>query len=247
MPTQELTTPTNTVMADLATPTFLSHLKSLYPVHAASLEYNPWYIIVAVAFAASNRPEAVPLVFQYAMKEIEGSGQDEKLLLVRRFRDAIFKSGLISGYPKTINGLKSLFDGTPEDLRDSKPLRDVTLSTSDFDERGRGFFERTYGSTAPPVQSFLESIYPDMAWFSTHAYGITYSFFDVLTPVETSYVLCAALIATDTPLQIGWHLNGALRNGATLEEARAVRIIAIEVAKESGVVWRKEVPEIEGL
>jgi len=86
-------------MAGLGSATFLSHLKSLYPVRrgAAHVQYNPWHLIAAVGFAASNRPEAVPLVFEYAMKEADKSSHEEKLLLVRKFRDAIFKSGLTSG------------------------------------------------------------------------------------------------------------------------------------------------------
>jgi len=235
-------------MATLASPAFLAHLKSLYPVRSGSAQYNPWYIVAAVGFAASNRPEAVPLVFQYAMKDLEEGSKDDKLLLVRRFRDALFKSGLSCGYPKAINGLKSLYDVTPEDLKDTKPLRDFSFSTSEFTERGRGYFEQTYGSDAGPVQSLLDSIYPDMGWFSNHVgYGITYSFDGVLTPVETSYGLCSALIAGDTPLQISWHLKGALRHGALLGEVKAVRRIAIEVADASGVVRRNEVPEIEAI
>jgi len=84
-------------MAALANWTFLSYLKSLYPVRKETAQYNPWYIVAAVGFSASNRPEAVPFVFQYALKDLGESSHDEKLVLVRRFRDAIFKSGLTSG------------------------------------------------------------------------------------------------------------------------------------------------------
>lgn len=41
-------------------------------------------------------------------------------------------------------------------------FRDVSLSTQEFSERGREFFHQTYGTTAGPVQSLLDSIYPDM-------------------------------------------------------------------------------------
>jgi len=55
----------------------------------------------------------------------------------------------------------------------------------------------------------------------------------------------ASLIATDTPLQAKWHIDNARRNGASLEEVRAVRGIAMEVASKAGVRWRVGVPEIE--
>jgi len=71
-----------------------------------------------------------------------------------------------------------------------------------------------------------------------------YGYTDVLNSLETSYVLVGALIAVDTPLQIGWHLANARHNGASLEEARAVRQIAIEASRSAGVSWRNEVPEV---
>lgn len=76
------------------------------------------------------------------------------------------------------------------------------------------------------------------------AYGYAYSFLEVLSASETSFAMIAALIASDTPLQIDWHLKGAIRNGATLSQVRAVRQIAIEVAQTAGVQWRNEIPDI---
>jgi len=62
--------------------------------------------------------------------------------------------------------------------------------------------------------------------------------------METSYALVAALIAGDTPLQIGWHMSNARRVGASLEEAQAVRQTSIDVAKFCGVRWIHSIPEV---
>ena len=48
----------------------------------------------------------------------------------------------------------------------------------------------------------------------------------------------------DTPRQIAWHLANARNGGATLEETRAVRQIAMEVASASGIQWTDAVPEV---
>jgi alkylhydroperoxidase/carboxymuconolactone decarboxylase family protein YurZ len=233
-------------MSDIATPEFLSHLKSLYPAQPG-LE-NPWFFVAAVAFSASNLPEAVPLVFQHALKDISqqspGADQDS-LLLARKMRDAIFKSGILSGYSKAINALSALHDTLPESLRDTKPLRDVSLTTEDWAKAGRELFEGTYGDTADSVQSLLDGIYPDLGYFSTtFAYGYTYSFSGVMSQAETSFAMVAALITVDTPRQITWHLNGAVRNGASVAEVQAVRKISIEAARAAGVKWKNEIPDV---
>lgn len=127
----------------MATPKLLSQLKSLYP-NAPSPLQNPWYTVAAVAFSASNLPEAVPTVFQSALGDLQAVSADhsDALLLVRKMKDALFKSGLLSGYPKVkllsfqcmsnnplnlfaqaINALVALNKVIPEELRDDKPQR----------------------------------------------------------------------------------------------------------------------------
>jgi hypothetical protein len=71
---------------------------------------NPWYIVTAVSFMTANRPEAVPLLYKYVLGELEHAQKQfnvptteakrEKLLLTRKFRDAIFKACLMAGIPK---------------------------------------------------------------------------------------------------------------------------------------------------
>lgn len=77
------------------------------------------------------------------------------------------------------------------------------------------------------------------------AYGYVYSFSDVLGHVDTSFAMISALIASDTPLQIGWHLRGAIRNGASEAEVRAVRQIAIDVSTAAGVQWKSAIPDLD--
>ena len=74
---------------------------------------------------------------------------------------------------------------------------------------------------------------------------MTYGQTDLLSQVEVSYILVAALIAMDTPRQIAWHLANAQHGGASVEETKAIRQISIDVAKKCGVKWREGVPEVE--
>ncbi|KIL68509.1 hypothetical protein M378DRAFT_8574 [Amanita muscaria Koide BX008] len=227
-------------MTVLATPAFLNRVKSIFPARSVS---NPWFIMTAVVFSAANLPEEVPRVFAYAMEDVQTD--QEKIALARKFREALFKSGLTSGYPKVINSLKALNDTMPEGLREKKVLRNVNLSLEEYGKIGKRAFTDLYGSTAQSVQSLLDDIYPDMGWFSnTIGYGLTYTLTDVLSPLETSYMLVASLITVDTPQQIIWHLANARRAGASLEEVRAVREIAMEVGRCAGIEWRNEVPEV---
>ena len=97
-------------MARLATSEFLKHLKSLYPLKgglARPVIRDPWYLVAAVAFSASNRPEEVPALFQYALEDLrkENQGPDDarkndRLTLARRMRECLFQGGLLCGYAR---------------------------------------------------------------------------------------------------------------------------------------------------
>ncbi|KAF8626203.1 hypothetical protein AX15_004893 [Amanita polypyramis BW_CC] len=229
-------------MSVLGTDTFLTHLKSLFPARSTA---NPWYIVAAVAFSASNRPQEVPRVLQYVVRDAQT--EQEKIVVAKKVRDALFKAGLTSGYPRAINSLKALYDVVPDLRPTNMILRNANMSLKDYEEKGKDIFANLYGETGKDIQSLMDGIYPEMGWFSnTIGYGLVYGFTDVLSMEETSYTLVASLISVDTAQQISWHLANARRSGATLEEIRAVREIAVEVGRKAGVEWRNGVPEVEG-
>jgi len=238
--------------------TFLNSLKSLFPEKVvlnsggspeSSILTNPWYIVAAVAFSASNRPEGVPRVFEHLLQDLKLSGsssKSEEKLLAQKLREALLKSGLISGYPKAINSLKALHGVMPDELKETKIQRDPNMSLTEYGAIGQNLWRSVYGENADLVQGLLDSIYPDMGWFSkTIGYGLVYGHVDTLSALETSYTLVASLIAGDTPQQIAWHLDGARRGGASIEEVRAVRQLSIEVASFCGVHWQHSVPEVK--
>lgn len=110
----------NPSMSTLATTELLTHLKSLYPLRDVArgtnaVLRNPWYIVSAVAYGSSNRPEAVPIVFQHALDDLRQAqaeqqkpaevARQEQLQLARRMREAILKGGMLCGYSRVNLGL----------------------------------------------------------------------------------------------------------------------------------------------
>lgn len=81
-------------------------------------------------------------------------------------------------------------------------------------------------------------------WFSnTIAYGLTYGA-NIMEPFEVSYILITSTIIVDTPRQAVWHFATARNGGATLEQVKAVRQIAIEVGQAAGISWTNTIPEV---
>ncbi|ESU07244.1 hypothetical protein FGSG_01880 [Fusarium graminearum PH-1] len=96
---------------------------------------------------------------------------------------------------------------------------------------------------------------PDLGLLARLTYGYVLSNTDVLTPVETSFVLIASLIPQDVNPQLKGHLRGALNGGASEDEVRAVRDVVIKICEASsmkklednaigGWGWRSEVATV---
>lgn len=110
----------STTMAEVASSEFLEKVKDLYPRPSSSTSSvssyaeDPWFIIAAVSFASSNRPEAVPKVLEHVLRDLdkiqekeqmqEEDFQGKKKRVVLRMREAILKGGLICGYSR-VGGL----------------------------------------------------------------------------------------------------------------------------------------------
>jgi hypothetical protein len=88
----------------------MNSLRWVLAVNITPAIQNPWYIVTLVCFTTGNRPDAVPLLFKYVLGEVERAqnqfkvpeveAKRERLLLSRKFRDAIFKCGVVGGYSK---------------------------------------------------------------------------------------------------------------------------------------------------
>ncbi|KAF8141384.1 hypothetical protein EV363DRAFT_1465665 [Boletus edulis] len=258
------------MMADIATPEFLSSLKQLYPPQSTYVK-SPWYAVAAITFSASNCPEAVPLVLEYVLKDLDAIGASHcrstrcRTQNTRRPVQVWYDLWVSKGRPSfsVINALILLHEATPPALQDKETLRNPDPSVEELTQAGKAYFDHTYGETAKDTQGLLKDIYPDLGasrvavylalqalnfapgyYVTNLAYGYGYAFMGATSPMETSFAMISALIAIDTPRQIGWHLDGAMRNGATREEVRAVRSIAMQIAKAAGVVWKHDIPDL---
>ncbi|KAL5533513.1 hypothetical protein ACEPAF_5289 [Sanghuangporus sanghuang] len=234
----------------------LEQLESLYPTTLASADLNevdqvlenPWYIVAIVAYSASNGPDVVPHVLRFVLTKLialSATGDDKRRAVVR-MREALFKAGLISGYSRAISALVALYKETPDELRDTRPVRETeSLTVSNMLASGDEFFSALHGSNTESINSTFYEIHPDMGWFGRaivcgHVWGAQ----NVLSRRETSFILVAANIAMQTPTQIVWHLESARRAGASTEEINAVREIAMRAAAACGVQWPLGVPKV---
>ncbi|BFZ64391.1 hypothetical protein YB2330_005534 [Saitoella coloradoensis] len=224
----------------LATPSFLSSLRSRFP-SSISNDRTSWYLVSAVTFSICNYPEEVANLFRFILDdESEDAG-----LAAKKISEGLLKAGLTGGLPKAINALTELGKIVPPEMRQTTPYRLLDISEAERQTRGEEYFKKTYGKISERVLDNLHSAYPDLAYTAVkHIYSPVLSYTDVISAKETSYVLISSLIPQDVNPQLKGHLRGGLNQGATREEIDAVRSIAMSICEVCGVKWRGEVANL---
>ncbi|KAK8136929.1 carboxymuconolactone decarboxylase [Apiospora sp. TS-2023a] len=248
------------------TPTVLANLRN-YP----NLPSHCWYLVAATTLAVLNQPHGIRDIYRY---EIDQSGDDDRLFVLRRMREALIKASAIGGMPKSINALLSLKEVTPPELLEEPGTSSATGRDRDIYNtppsgiigRGQTFFDKLYGNISRRIMGQLDrSGTQDLGLAARLVYGYFLSNMKVLSATETSWVLIAGLVPQDLVAclslenlvnpQLKGHLRGALNNGATVEQVRAIRAITVMICEEYGMKmlaedavggwgWREEVANV---
>lgn len=90
-----------TPAAPLLNPSLLASLRA-----TPRLPHHTWYYVTGVTLSALNRPEEIPNVLSYALKNGVGAedktplAEAEQLKVARRMREGLVKSAAVIGLPK---------------------------------------------------------------------------------------------------------------------------------------------------
>ncbi|KAJ8516366.1 hypothetical protein ONZ45_g6320 [Pleurotus djamor] len=238
---------------DTLSPAVIQQLKSLYPATADSpvLE-NPWYLVAVVAFNAARHPEAVVSVYKVVLEELRVQSDDvdfeDHVTLVRRIKEALLKASVTDGIPRAVTTMLLLNSVVPKDILETlsqTPVRDFSRPFSDLASHGTQFLTEAFGEVeGAQAQDLINSSSPDSAMLTTVAYGLILGHGSVVSTLETTYILIAASILDEFPRQVSWFYLAAMRHGATIEETKAVREMALKVASLTNTTFRGAVPEV---
>ncbi|KAI4161417.1 MAG: hypothetical protein L6R39_000089 [Caloplaca ligustica] len=219
-------------MSRTSLPSLLSSLR-LTP----NLPPQSWYLVAGVTLSSLNRPNDIAHVFEYAIEKDGGSAASQ-LAIARRLRESLIKAAPIGGLPKSINALFALKRVTPQSLLDQpleysptkRSLELYDVPTSRILQRGQTFFDQIYGAVSKRVMGQMDrSGTEDLGITARLMYGYVLSNTNLLNPAESSFVLIAGLIPEDG------HLKGALNNGASVAEVRAVREVVVRLCEAYGM------------
>ncbi|KAI7907800.1 uncharacterized protein BX663DRAFT_528501 [Cokeromyces recurvatus] len=172
-----------------------------------------WYIIAAVVISSVNKPNDIQIVYQVISDKIDKMNhlsKEEKNQLfakiILRLREAILKSFVIIGFPKTINTLQQLANITPDNIKTLLPTKPIRHTDK--------------------VLKNMYNTHPDLAQTALNQlYGPILSETSILNAKDTSLITVAGLMIQDIPLQLVGHSHGAIHNGASKDDLMRVEAI----------------------
>ena len=133
-------------------------------------------------------------------------------------REALLQVHLFAGFPRVVEAFQVL--DRVGGMGRAEPA-EVRAEPS-LPERGRGLFQRIYGSGTERVEAILQDAHPDLAdWVLGHAYGRVLTR-PGLEPRERELLAVAALAASHQDRQLASHVRGAVACGATRSDLEGI-------------------------
>lgn len=165
---------------------------------------------LAVAVVLHQRPALTAFAREHA-----DAASDERL------REALLQCHLFCGVPRTIAALDALGDAGLR-LADGADGPRESAETVPPLGAGAAMFDRIYGDGADAVRAHLERLEPTFArWVAEHAYGRVLAR-PGLDAAERELLAVAMLAATGHDRQLASHARGAVRCGASAEDATSI-------------------------
>ncbi|GME66488.1 uncharacterized protein LTHEOB_8708 [Neofusicoccum parvum] len=165
---------------------------------------------------------------------------EKEKLVQRRLKEAVLKTSLLYGVPKSLQALIPLFNSLKdEQIDDYGPRCEAVATRADpkvREDRGKNYFDILWTPEAAQVNRNKNSKYhPDLALLNQQmVYEWWISEEAILSNVETQMCSTAALICSNSPVQALWHTRGIVRHGGSTEDAVFAQEMGLAVAQAFG-------------
>lgn len=197
-------------------------LEARFRATSPSLPAEKWYILAISTIVAGPDPERCDQLYLYLTAQEAHRSPSARQALIKRLREALFKSIIIVGVCKPIEAILSISKlERPEDKEYSFSRGDWQCDGANHD-RGVGWLEKLYArNTSGTLDLF--AAHRDFAWLSTEiTYGLFLSDRQALDDLDTQMVVLPAIMSQNLKVETHWHIRGTRRLGVSKEDVQIV-------------------------
>lgn len=181
-----------------------------------------WYITAIACLAASSDPEACRSLYLHIISKPEYQTPESRQRLVRRLREALFKTIVLVGVCKPIEAILAIREVERPEDRDMSVTREGWQADEANHDRALDWFRQVYTRNATDTIGLFDA-HKDFAWVSREiTYGLFLSDRQVLDDVETQLVTLPAIMSQNLRLETHWHIRGTRRIGVSKADTQVV-------------------------
>lgn len=189
-----------------------------------ALGHDRWYMLATAAIVGGNDPERCDQLYLYLTAEPQFQTPDQRRTLVRRIREALFKSVCIVGVCKPLEAILAISKVEREEDRDldTPATREGWKCDEANLERGMAWYRKIYTSNADATLDLFRG-HPDFSWVSQHiTYGLYLSDRQVLDDLDTEIGVLCGIMIQNLPNETHWHIRGIRRLGVSKEDVQVL-------------------------
>ncbi|KAF4979794.1 hypothetical protein FZEAL_4068 [Fusarium zealandicum] len=206
--------------------------------------HDRWYLLVIACLAASPDPEAARALYLYLIDQPQHQKPEARQALVRRLREALFKTICLVGVCKPIEAILAISQVEQPEDQDLSSTREGWQADASNHERALGWFNQVYTRNAKDTMGLFDA-HKDFAWVSSEiTYGLFLSDRQVLDDVETQLVVLPAIMSQNLRSETHWHIRGTRRIGVAKKDVEVIWESVKAVAAFFGVELNK-VPTVD--
>ncbi|EIT79492.1 hypothetical protein F9C07_2285408 [Aspergillus flavus] len=209
-----------------------------------SLPPEKWYILAISTIVASPDPERCDQLYLHLINQAPYSTPSARQELIRRLREALFKSIIIVGVCKPIEAILAISKYEREEDKDYTFTRENWQCDQANHDRGVAWLEKLYARNTTGTLDLFRA-HQDFGWLSKEiTYGLFLSDRGVLDDLDTQMVVLPAIMSQNLKNETHWHIRGTRRLGVCMEDVKVVWECIQRVAGFYGTVLDK-VPTVE--
>ncbi|KAE8408120.1 hypothetical protein BDV37DRAFT_239958 [Aspergillus pseudonomiae] len=209
-----------------------------------SLPPEKWYILAISTIVAHRDPERCDQLYLHLINQAPYSTPSARQALIRRLREALFKSIIIVGVCKPIEAILAISKYEREEDKDYTFTRENWQCDQANHDRGVAWLEKLYARNTTGTLDLFRA-HQDFGWLSKEiTYGLFLSDRGVLDDLDTEMVVLPAIMSQNLKNETHWHIRGTRRLGVSMEDVKVVWECIQLVAGFYGVELDK-VPTVE--
>ncbi|KAH6693891.1 hypothetical protein F5X68DRAFT_228299 [Plectosphaerella plurivora] len=194
-----------------------------------------WDLIVLSSLAGGNDPALCADLYLYLIAKPDFSTPEQRIQLIRRIRETLFKLVCIVGVIKPIEAIRSINAVEREEDKDHSTTREGWQCDAANLKAGNDWLGKIYTRNTDETIGYFND-HKDFAWLSRNiTYGLFLSDRQVMDDAETETVVLAGILMQNLHSESMWHIRGARRIGLSKEDVQVVWNSVMRVSRHLGI------------